>query len=119
MSEKKLFEAGGGGAGNADLGDLNGRERIGHENGINPDALNATGDKMIEPVSAPVNVPKPEAPKPVAPKPKAPAPKPAFVILFCKRDQVVYGRVHQRSLTHDSPDGFAWILQRPDCLPPL
>ena len=77
MSEKKLFEAGGGGAGNADLGDLNGRERIGHENGINPDALNATGDKMIEPVSAPVNVPKPEAPKPVAPKPKAPAPKPA------------------------------------------
>ena len=77
MSEKKLFEAGGSGAGNADLGNLNGRERIGHENGINPDTLNATGDKMIEPVSAPVNVPKPEAPKPVAPKPKAPTPKPA------------------------------------------
>lgn len=77
MSEKKLFEAGGGGAGKADLRDLAGRERIGHENGINPDALNATGDKMIEPVSAPVNIPKSEAPKPAAPKPKAPAPKPA------------------------------------------
>lgn len=82
MSEKKLFEAGGNGAGNADLGDLNGRERIGHENGINPDALNADSAKMIEPKTAPVDIPKPEAPaaptpKRVVPKPKAqPAPEP-------------------------------------------
>ena len=82
MSEKKLFEAGGNGAGNADLGDLNGRERIGHENGINPDALNADSAKMIEPKTAPVDIIKPEAPaaptpKRVVPKPKAqPAPEP-------------------------------------------
>ncbi len=74
MSEKKLFEAGGNGAGNADLGDLNGRERIGHENGINPDALNADSAKMIEPKTAPVDIPKPEAP--VAPTPKRVIPKP-------------------------------------------
>lgn len=82
MSEKKLFEAGGNGAGNADLGDLNSRERIGHENGINPDALNADSAKMIEPKTAPVDIPKPEAPaaptpKRVIPKQKAqPAPEP-------------------------------------------
>lgn len=82
MSEKKLFEAGGNGAGNADLGDLTGRERIGHENGINPDALNADSAKMLEPKTAPVDIPKQEAPaaltpKRVIPKQKAqPAPEP-------------------------------------------
>lgn len=82
MSEKKLFEAGGNGAGNADLGDLTGRERIGHENGINPDALNADSAKMLEPKTAPVDIPKQEAPAAltptrVIPKQKAqPAPEP-------------------------------------------
>lgn len=85
MSEKKLFEGdpfepdfG------ADAGDnygsranqLAAKGRTSHH--VNPDSLDATGDKMIdEPTSAPVKIEKPTDPTPAAPAPKAhtPAPK--------------------------------------------
>lgn len=85
MSEKKLFEGDpfepdfGAEAGDnygTRANQLAAKGRTSHH--VNPDSLNATGEKMIdEPKSAPVKIEKPADPTPAAPAPKAhtPAPK--------------------------------------------